>query len=349
MLLCAKIQGQRKRDGYQSNCRYTKGLTAARPAGVAAGRTLVIRRGLDATLVPACYTLSVRRLIVNADDFGLTSGVNRAILEAHRNGIVTSATLMANSQAFAGATELARSGSDKLSVGCHVVLLDGKPVLSPDKVPTLLQCANDGGRLRTSLNGFALAALRHRLQPDEIEAEAVAQIERIQRSGIEPSHFDTHKHAHMFPAVLRPLLRAAASRGVRAVRNPFGQVWPVPLSSLVVSRRLWTRVAQLNLLRNLGGKFKETVAVHGLRTTDGSLGVAATGVLELKLFTAMIENMPEGTWEFVCHPGYNDVDLDGVKTRLRHSREQELQLLTSPEAKQLLRRRGIELISYREL
>ena len=133
------------------------------------------------------------------------------------------------------------------------------------------------------------------------------------------------------------------------MRNPFGQVWPVPLSSLIVSRRLWTRVAQLNVLRNLGRKFKETVASYGVRTTDGSLGVAATGVLDLKLFTAMIENMPEGTWEFVCHPGYNDAELDGVKTRLRRSREQELQLLTSPEARELLRRRGIELISYREL
>jgi predicted glycoside hydrolase/deacetylase ChbG (UPF0249 family) len=290
----------------------------------------------------------VRRLIVNADDFGLTAGVNRAIMEAHRHGIVTSATLMANSRAFAEAAQLARSAGGRLSVGCHIVLLDGEPVLPPDKVPTLLQRANHG-RLRDSLNDFAIASLRRKLQSDEIEAEAMAQIDRIQRSGIEPSHFDTHKHAHMFPAVLRPLLRAAASRGVRAVRNPFGQVWPVPLSSLVVSRRLWTRVAQLNALRNLGRKFKETVASYGVGTTDGSLGVAATGILDLKLFAAMIENMPEGTWEFVCHPGYSDTELDGVRTRLRQSRQQELQLLTSPEARELLRRRGIELITYREL
>jgi predicted glycoside hydrolase/deacetylase ChbG (UPF0249 family) len=72
-------------------------------------------------------------------------------------------------------------------------------------------------------------------------------------------------------------------------------------------------------------------------------------VLDLKLFTAIADNMPEGTWEFVCHPGYNDADLDQVQTRLRSSREQELQLLTSPEAREILRRRDIELISYHEL
>ncbi len=290
----------------------------------------------------------MRRLIVNADDFGLTSGVNRAIFEAHQHGIVTSTTVMANSRAFAGATELAHSN---LSVGCHIVLMDGEPVLPADRVPTLLQRTTNNGtrRFRDSLNDFAIASFRHRLNPEEIEAEAAAQIERLQASGIPPSHFDTHKHAHIFPAVLRPLLRAAKARGVGAVRNPFGQVWPLPLGNLLRTHQVWKRVAQLNVLRKLAGPFRNEVANHGLRTTDGSLGVAATGSLDLKLFTTMIENMPEGTWEFVCHPGYNDAELGEVRTRLRQSREQELQLLTSPEAKELVRRRGVELISYREL
>ncbi len=295
----------------------------------------------------------MRRLIVNADDFGLTSGVNRAILDAHHRGIVTSATLMANARAFAGATELAgfAKGNRAFSIGCHVVLMDGEPVLPADKVPTLLVSQNHDGarRFRDSLNDFVVASFRHKLNPEEIEAEAVAQIERIQASGIQLSHFDTHKHAHMFPAVLRPLLRAAKSRGVGAVRNPFGQVWPLPLSNLLRTRQVWKRFAQLNVLRKLAGPFRSEVASHGLRTTDGSLGVLATGSLDLKLFTTMIDNMPEGTWEFVCHPGYNDAELDNVRTRLRQSREQELQLLTSPEAKDLLQRRGIELISYHEL
>ena len=293
----------------------------------------------------------MRRLIINADDFGLTAGVNRAIAEAYQRGIVTSTTLMANSGAFEAATAIARADNGgRFSVGCHVVLMDGGPLLSPDKVPTLLVPRNGATpRFRQSLNDFVIASFRHKLNPDEIEAEAAAQLNRLQQAGIQPSHFDTHKHAHMFPAVLRPLLRAARSRGVTAVRNPFGQVWPLPLTSLLRTRQVWKRFAQLNVLRNFAGSFRREVETHGLRTTDGSLGVLATGVLDMKLFTAIVESVPEGTWEFVCHPGYNDAELDQVHTRLRQSREQELSLLTSPEARELLQRRGIELISYHEL
>lgn len=293
----------------------------------------------------------MRRLIINADDFGLTAGVNRAIAESHEHGIVTSTTLMANSPAFEGAVVTARSiHNDRLfSVGCHVVLLDGAPLLPPATVPTLLQPGNGTNRFRESLNDFVIASVRQKLNPQEIEAEASAQVDRIQAAGIKLSHFDTHKHAHMFPAVLRPLLRAARSRGLKAVRNPFGQVWPLPLASLLRTRQVWTRFAQLNVLRNFAGNFRREVEAHGLRTTDGSLGVLATGVLNLNLFTAIIETIPEGTWEFVCHPGYNDSDLEVVATRLRQSREQELSLLTSAAAQEVLRRREVELISYHQL
>ena len=292
----------------------------------------------------------MRRLIINADDFGLTAGVNRAIADAHQRGIVTSATLMANSQAFDEAVAIARSAtSNNFSVGCHVVLLDGEPLLPATQVPSLLEPKNGASCFRESLNGFAVASFRHQLNPEEIEAETAAQITRLQASGIQPSHLDTHKHAHMFPGVLRPLLRGAKSKGVGAVRNPFGQVWPLPIASLLRTRQVWIRFAQLNVLRNFAGNFRREVEAHGLRTTDGSLGVLVTGVLDLKLFTAIVESIPDGTWEFVCHPGYNDADLDNVRTRLRSSRQQELSLLTSPEAKDLLRRRGVELISYHEL
>jgi chitin disaccharide deacetylase len=262
--------------------------------------------------------------------------------------------MMANSRAFPEAAAVTRSLADKgarFSAGCHVVLMDGTPILLPDRVTTLLEPSSQNGtrQFRESLNDFAIASFRHKLNLEEIEAEAGAQIERIQQAGIQPSHFDTHKHAHMFPAILRPLLRAARSHNIPAVRNPFGQVWPLPLSSLLRTRQVWTRFAQLNFLRNFAARFRREVEAHGLRTTDGSLGVLVTGVLDLKLFTAIIENLPDGTWEFVCHPGYNDAALDRVRTRLRQSRQQELQLLTSPDAKELLRRNQVELISYHEL
>ena len=275
-------------------------------------------------------------------------------MEARERGVVTSTTLMANSRAFDDAADKAKSparAGGHLSVGCHVVLLDGEPLLPAGQVATLLQQNTGNGRprFRDSLNDFVVASFRHKLNPSEIEAEAAAQIERIQATGVELSHFDTHKHAHMFPAVLRPLLRAAGARKVRAVRNPFGQVWPLPWTSVLRTRRLWKRFAQLNVLRRFAANFRQEVETHGLRTTDGSLGVLVTGVLDLPLFTAIIESMPEGTWEFVCHPGYNDADLDSVQTRLRQSREQELRVLTSDEAKEILRQQKVERISYNDL
>jgi predicted glycoside hydrolase/deacetylase ChbG (UPF0249 family) len=295
----------------------------------------------------------VRRLIVNADDFGMTAGINRGIAEAQQHGIVTSATLMASSRAFDEAAALARSlaGSNpNFSVGCHVVLLDGEPVLPAERIASLLQpAAKNGSHFRVKLNDFVLASFRGKLRPDEIEAEGAAQIQRLRAAGVEPSHFDTHKHAHMFPAVLRPLLRAARACNVPAVRNPFGQVWPLPLGDVLRRRQLWKRFAQLNVLRNFAANFRDEVEAHGLRTTDGSVAVLVTGLLDLKLFSRIVDSIPEGTWEFVCHPGYNDADLDKVKTRLRQSRVQELELLTSPGAREALQRRGVELISYREL
>ena len=286
------------------------------------------------------------RLIINADDFGLTAGVNRAIVEAHRRGVVTSATLMANSRAFDEAVRLVQA-EPRLSVGCHVVLVDGKPVLPAARVASLLAAdTRSGARFRTALSGFALAAVRGRLREDEIEAEVTAQIRKLQAAGIAVTHLDTHKHAHMFPAVLRPLLRAARACGVGAVRNPFAPVKPLALAQLLRRPPLWTRYSEVKMLRRYAAGFRRSVAEAGMTTTDGTLGIVVTGALDTTLFAAIVGSLPEGTWEFVCHPGYNDGDLGQVKTRLRASRRKELEVLTSEAAREALTARGVELIPY---
>jgi hopanoid biosynthesis associated protein HpnK len=295
----------------------------------------------------------VRRLIVNADDFGFTAGVNRGIAEGHRSGIVTSSTLMANGPAFENAVGLANT-MPRLSVGCHVVLIDGEPVVEAKRIPSLISkssisASSGGARFRDGLKSFAVRALAGRLNADEIEAEAAAQIRKLQLAGIHVSHLDTHKHTHLFPSVLRPLLQAARSCGVQAVRNPFGPRRPLQAGDLLRRPSLWTRSAEVRILRTLAVKFRNTARQDGMLTPDGSLGVVVTGSLDEKLFRAMAELIPEGTWEFVCHPGYNDDDLKAAKTRLRESRETELRLLTMPEVRQILLKHGIELISYRDL
>lgn len=289
----------------------------------------------------------MRRLIVNADDFGFTAGVNRAIVEAHTRGVVTSSTLMANGPAFADASQLAKT-IPKLSVGCHVVLIDGEPVLSAGQLSSLT-VGSAAPRFRDGLKAFAARAVAGRMGADEIAAEATAQIRKIQAAGIAVSHFDTHKHTHLFPNILRPLLRAAAACGVRALRNPFGPRLPFRSSQLLARPGLWTRYAEVRVLRRFAGKFREAVDREGFSTPDGTLGIEVTGTLDETLFHAIARSIPDGTWEFVCHPGYHDADLNSSKTRLRESRETELRVLTMPAARELLSQEGIELISYREL
>jgi hopanoid biosynthesis associated protein HpnK len=290
----------------------------------------------------------VRRLIVNADDFGFTAGVNSAIVEAHTHGIVTSSTLMANGRAFDDAVRRATT-VPRLSVGCHVVLIDGEPVLDAQQLPSIAKEYSGGARFRDGLKSFAARALIGRLNPGEIELEATAQIRKIQSAGITVSHIDTHKHTHLFPAVLRPLLRAARICGVRAIRNPFGPRKPLRSSELLTRPGLWTRYAEVRILRGLAAKFRETALQEELLTPDGTFGVVVTGALDENLFRGIAGIIPEGTWEFVCHPGYNDNDLKAAKTRLHHSREIELRVLTLPEARQLLSNNGIDLISYNDL
>jgi predicted glycoside hydrolase/deacetylase ChbG (UPF0249 family) len=281
-------------------------------------------------------------LIINADDFGLTRGVNRGIVEAHRDGIVTSSTLMANGQAFDDAIQCARSTS-RLSVGCHVVLVDGLPVLGGRKTSTLSDAKTGDGRFYESLSSMAVRATLGRVDAHEIEAEVTAQIRKLQAAGIVVSHLDTHKHTHIFPRVLRPLLRAARACGVPAVRNPFG---PVRFSMLAKYPSLWKRYSQVTVLNRLGGRFRRSVADAGMLTTDGTVGIVAT---DHYLFGSIVDSLPEGTWELVCHPGYNDAELDSIRTRLRESRVEELRLLISPEAREILTRSGVQLISYRDL
>jgi hopanoid biosynthesis associated protein HpnK len=289
----------------------------------------------------------VRRLIINADDFGLTAGVNRAILEAHEHGVVTSATLMANGQAFEDAIALAQSRPG-LGVGCHVVLVDGASLLDETAVRSLLdRGGNRFGhpRFREGITRFGALALLGRLAENEIEAEATAQIRKLQTAGITVTHLDSHKHTHLFPRVLRPLLRAAASCGVKAIRNPFERIQG---SQLAASPSLWRRWTEVGILRSLARQFREAVQQAGISTPDGTLAIAATGSLNERLLRLMVENLPDGTWELVCHPGYNDADLRRVHTRLRASREQELRILTSSSTRNLLEMNGIEIVSFRD-
>lgn len=277
------------------------------------------------------------RLIVNADDFGLTSGVNRAISELHTAGAVLSATLMARASATDEAIEIARS-TPTLGVGCHIVLVDGAPVLPPDRIPSLIDSRT--GQFRNTLSAFLPRLLTGRIDASEIEAESAAQIALLQNRGLELTHVDTHKHTHMFPGVLRAVLRAARTAGIRMIRNPFEPAW----ASHATGRASLMRVAEIAVLRRLRPACLRIIADAGFRTTDGTIAMAATGVLDSATLSALLGRLAPGTWELVTHPGYNDADLDRVRTRLRASRDREREALAT--LRQFLL---VELISFRDL
>jgi chitin disaccharide deacetylase len=285
----------------------------------------------------------MKRLIINADDFGLAPGVNRAIVELQQAGALSSATLMANGPFFSPAVYMAFA-QPSLAVGCHVVLVDGSPCRRPAEVPSLVDPRNPSS-FRNTVGSFFADLLRGRIREEEIEAEAVAQIRRIQSSGITVSHIDSHKHVHAFPRVLAPLLRAARQCGVRCVRNPFEPWW-----SLKATRPAGTvRRMQVHVMRTQGRAFSRLTREHDMITADGSMGLLATGVLDDSVLRALLRAMPTGTWELVCHPGYSDRALDEARTRLRASREVERSALLAVIPEAIRSDSGLALIDFHQL
>ena len=285
------------------------------------------------------------RLIINADDFGLTPGVNRAIAELHDAGAVTSATLMANGPAFDNAVALALA-RPSLGVGCHIVLVDGTPLSDPSTIPTLL--GPNRLTFRNSLGNFALGVLRGSIHQDDIRREALAQIQKLQRAGLKLTHVDTHKHTHLLSRVTRPIIRALEQSGIRAIRNPFEPRWAAALGGST-RRSLFVRALGPGRRRF---EASTPIASHGILTTRGTIGISATGHLNNYTLNALLRSVPDGTFELVCHPGYNDPHLDAITTRLRTERETELRALLGAFTKSLppsVNPSGLKLIHYGEL
>jgi predicted glycoside hydrolase/deacetylase ChbG (UPF0249 family) len=267
----------------------------------------------------------------------MAPGVNRAILELHAGEVLTSATLMARGAATEEAVKMALA-MPSLGVGCHIVLVDGTPSANPSQIPSLIDRTT--GALYSSPGAFLKRFYTARIRSAQIEIEAAAQIAALQSFGLRLTHVDTHKHLHMFPGVLRPILRAARAAGIQSVRNPFEPLWSINATKDAPERRR----AEILLLRRLESRFRRIVAQEGFVTTDGAIGVLATGTLELAVVNALISAMPEGTFEFVSHPGYRDEVLARANTRLRESREIERNALVAIKGYS-----GIDLISFAAL
>jgi predicted glycoside hydrolase/deacetylase ChbG (UPF0249 family) len=282
----------------------------------------------------------LRSLVVNADDLGLTVGVNNGIFDAHDRGVLTSASVFAN----AGATEdaLARAlRRPSLGVGCHLTLVDGRPTLPAARVPSLIE---GDGRFRQSWKPFIVSCLVGRVSLLEVEQELTAQIDRIRSAGLTLTHLDAHKHVHAYPPVFAIVTRLAERFRIPVVRVPFER-WP-NVDGDAPQRRTVRSQALLNVaMLPWAWRDYRNAARAGIRTPH-FIGRAHTGVLSARALTEMVTALPPGVTELMVHPGYVDEPLTRLNTRLLDARADEVDLLTDAGTFDLLTSQRITLIRH---
>jgi chitin disaccharide deacetylase len=290
----------------------------------------------------------MKQLIVNADDFGLTEQVSRGILDAHREGIVTSTTLMANGAAFEPAVAMSRL-APRLGVGVHLNLTEGEPVSSALSIPTL---ADSSGRLHWTPGRLLQALLSRRVSLADIETELRQQIAKVFRAGIVPTHLDGHKHVHVLPGISEIVVRLAQEFAIASVRCPQEEAPRLPdllrnggHSRIAVAEQYAVGRAVSGFAR----RFRERLVKAGLRFTAHFYGLTQTGFLDLQIIQEILDSLPEGISELMCHPGYTDAQLVATGTRLLGQREIEIQALKAFEVRKLLANSGIRLGNYRPL
>jgi hopanoid biosynthesis associated protein HpnK len=277
----------------------------------------------------------LKQLIVNADDLGLTSGVNRGILRAFQEGIVTSASLLVTGSAFEEAVALARQNPE-LDVGLHLTLVEERALLGQEALPTLV---DETGRFPRTSGEFFRRAVLGRINWDEVEREIAAQIARFRKTGLWLSHVDSHQHLHMFPPVFQIVRRLTHGMDNVWIRNTAGP-WR---KSPGVRMGRWVQQLGLNLT------CLSARVLHGPplpQMTDGMYGFEVSGSLTRSALEQILRKIPDGLYELICHPGEDDAE---TQTRYRHwgyRWAEELEVLTLPETRAALEKEGIVLTSF---
>lgn len=284
------------------------------------------------------------KIIINADDFGLSSAVNEAVLEAARDGVLTSATIMANMPAFDEAVAGAK-GIERLGVGVHLNILRGKPLYNPTLIPSLV---DDEGKLIGSVPKLWMGFVLGTIKSGDIERELSAQIERVIEAGITPTHFDSEKHLHhLFPRFGLIACRLAKKYGVgriRVVREPL-----FPLSQPM--RAAPSQFMKAAIINQHGMWLARTARKHGLASVDRFYGLALTGRVTACAYRWVTENIKEGSVEIMCHPATQaGASTDaGEQSWLDHQRVNEYRALLDPDTIEAVENSGAELINYGQL
>jgi predicted glycoside hydrolase/deacetylase ChbG (UPF0249 family) len=276
---------------------------------------------------------------------GWTEGVNRGIAEAHRNGIVTSASLLANGAAFESGVELAQT-TPGLGIGVHLNLSDGEPVAQRELVTTLL---NDRGELEGRPESLLLRLARRSVLLEEVEREWDAQIQKVRDFGVEPTHLDGHRHVQMLPGLFEIALRLAKRHGIAAIRISHEESSLRAALSTGAKQKgavVMKQGVQARGLKLLAPDAREQADRAGIAAADYFCGIAQTGELTREGVLRLVEILPAGTTELMCHPGYVDAQLAKSATRLQASRQAEVEILTDTGIRNLVASQGIRLIDY---
>jgi len=269
-------------------------------------------------------------------------------VKAHREGIVTTASLLVNAAAFESAVDILKQ-SPRLDAGLHLNLTEGAPVSAPVQIPSL---ADSSGFLYR--HPFALAAglFRWKVLLADLETEIRAQLEKALAAGVRITHVDGHKHVHVIPQVFDIVCRISPAYGIKAVRSTIERT---PRLASLLARNIGSRpqiLKQFVLGKGLSGAWVLTQMANRhriLNTPRRFYGVTQTGFLDAPTFAEILGGLKSGVSEVMCHPGYVDEDLLRTPTRLHFQRERELELLTGPGIRDLLKRASVALASYRDL
>ena len=280
-----------------------------------------------------------KRIIINADDFGLCSGINKAVAQAHTDGVLTSATIMANMPAAGEAVKIAKTLPD-LGVGVHLNLFEGRAVSKESCVDCLL----DADR-RFTFSPFKLSILSmgtHKIR-NAIRTELSAQIQWVIDRGLVPTHLDSHKHIHSFPAIFPIVCELAGRFRIAAVRLAF--------EPKELSRMPWPLTSKDG--RKRAGKARRRAKINRIQNsdflkTDALLGIAHMGRIDVNFFKAVTLYNSAATSEVMTHPSLAEDGGTG-QNKLLHQQKVELEALCSQRTRQYFKDAAIKLVHYRNL
>ena len=279
----------------------------------------------------------MKQLIINADDFGRHKLINAAVEKAFREGCLRSTTIMAGAKFFDDAVEIAKRNPN-LGVGIHFTLANGYPVLPPEKIPSLVTAE---GVFHENYIEFIKLYVKGKINRDEVQNELGAQLEKVIRAGLKPTHFDSHQHLHHFPGIISIALKLAKMANIPAMRVADTKIFDGSIESFG------------QIIGRLGLGSLSKFAAHSahtknILTPDHFSGIVAGESVSEKFLTKLIKNLDDGTTEVMLHPG-TDNEILQKYCAWDHDFEEELNAVTSPKILKLLEKENVTAVNFSAL